>query len=230
MKDFSSDDMLARYRRTLSEKPDLARNPPGAAIELLTGDHDIALVQEEVRRTRGGRGLDTTDLRVGTLAADPYLVLLRDAVRFADGSYGLYNRIVEAPTVAVLPVCDGKPVLIRIFRHAVRAWSIEFPRGSVDAGESVDTTLRREIREEIGAKVMNWQHLGDFSPGGSTIAAISHLCFATVDAIGSVDAAEGIAEAFAVTIDQLEMMIRTAQIIDGFSISLFARARLSRLI
>ncbi|MBF0623277.1 MAG: NUDIX hydrolase [Magnetococcales bacterium] len=48
----------------------------------------------------------------------------------------------------VLPLIDGRFVLLRMFRHPVRRWGWEAPGGFCDAGESAAQTALRELREE----------------------------------------------------------------------------------
>jgi ADP-ribose pyrophosphatase len=67
---------------------------------------------------------------VGVLASDPYATVLREAVRFPDGSLGLYNRLLVPGGVVVLPVSRGSIVLIHRFRHGARRFAYEAPAGS----------------------------------------------------------------------------------------------------
>jgi ADP-ribose pyrophosphatase len=230
MANASDDKALGRYRQLLQLRPDLAENPPGGTIEVLTDPADIAAAQAAARVWRAAQGLPSDDVRCGVLAADPYMTVMRDAVRFADGRLGLYNRIMEGPCVAVLPLLAGKPVLIRIFRHGLRAWSWEAPRGGVDVGEDFAAAAARELREEIEAEVLGIEDLGTFTPGGASLAIRGRLCVAQVASIGAVETAESISEARVVEVEEMEAMILDARIEDGFTIALFARARLRGLI
>jgi hypothetical protein len=54
------------------------------------------------------------------LAVDPYLVVMRDAVRFADGGYGLYSRLLVPGGAAILPVLGNSIALFHRFRHGTR--------------------------------------------------------------------------------------------------------------
>jgi ADP-ribose pyrophosphatase len=230
MNDEFQSGMTERYFKLMRERPELFENNPASGIEVLTSPDEIKAAQESARRTRQMRNLDVSDLRVGLLATDPYMTVLRDAVRFSDGTLGLYNRIVELRCVAVLPLLDGRPVLIRIFRHALRNWSLEFPRGGYDPGETSELTAHREVREEIGANIRKLISLGDFTPGGSSLSIRADLYAAHIDGVGPPDRADNISEIKVVGVAGVEELIRSSQIIDGFSLSLFLRARLAGIV
>ncbi len=65
-------------------------------------------------------------------------------------------------TISVLPItADGRIVLERQFRSAVGGWVIEAPAGKIDAGETPETTARREVEEEIGYRVTDMRSIGE---------------------------------------------------------------------
>ncbi len=94
MSDFDSADCLERYLALVRERPDRFTNPDGDIYEILLDTPRIDRARRDAERHRRDERLPSDDTRVGVLAVDPYLLVLRDAVRFADGSYGLYNRLL----------------------------------------------------------------------------------------------------------------------------------------
>lgn len=229
--DFSNKGARDAYLAFMAQNSELFCNSeaPGG-VEILTVDGDVERARLEARRARSEHGLDTSDLRAGLLAHDPYMTVIRDAVRFPDGSLGLYNRIVEASSVAALPLLDGCPVLISVFRHALRDWSLEFPRGATHSGESHEEAAVREVKEEVGAESVRLIPLGEFTPGASSLSTLDRLFVAEIDCIGRPDPTEGINEIRVTDVPTLENLIRTGVIIDGFTLSLFVRARLLGLL
>jgi ADP-ribose pyrophosphatase len=125
---------------------------------------------------------------------------------------------------------DGLPVLIRVFRHGLREWSLEFPRGGADRGETPEAAAEREVIEETGATKAELQPLGEFTPGGSSLAIRAHLFVARIDQVGASDPLEGIEDARAYSVADVEQLIGDGVIIDGFTMALFLRARLRQLI
>ncbi|QPJ65275.1 MAG: NUDIX hydrolase [Candidatus Nitrohelix vancouverensis] len=51
---------------------------------------------------------------------------------------------------AVLPVVGDQFALLKIFRHPVREYSWEIPRGFVESVESMNASALRELKEETG--------------------------------------------------------------------------------
>ena len=100
----------------------------------------------------------------------------------------------------------------------------------MEPGETPEDAVHRELKEEIGARVVSLSSLGAHSPGGSSLSIRSALYVATIDAVNEPEHGEGIVAIRAVDIDELECLIRGGEIIDGFSLSLFARARVRGLV
>ena len=83
---------------------------------------------------------------------------------------------------AVLAVTDdGRIPLVRQFRPAVEEWTLEFPSGHVDDGETPEQAMRRELLEETGCEAGDLVDLGLFHVDSGrmatrqrTVAAPSH--------------------------------------------------------
>lgn len=221
---------LKKYLDFIKEKPDLFENHSNGGIKIIHDPEEISRIQDDVYEHRLNQGMDVSDTRVGLLARDPYMTVVRDAVRFSDGSPGLYNRILETSPVAILPVFKGQPVLIKVFRHGLRDWSLEFPRGAADPGETLEEAARRELYEEIGGQTVHIKSLGTFTPGGSSLSIKAELFFAEVDALGPSDPLESIISVKPYSVSEVENFIAKNEIIDGFTMALFLRARLKGLI
>jgi ADP-ribose pyrophosphatase len=230
MRDDSQEVALSGYRRLMRQRPDWFSNNPRGGIVILTSDTDVEQARTQARQFRAARGWSIEDLRAGLLAQDPYMTIVRDPVRFPDGSLGLYNRVIEGTPVAVLPLLAGRPVMIKVFRHGLRDWSLEFPRGACEGGETPEQGAARELAEEIGATARTLIPLGLFTPGGSSLSIRARLFAAEIATVGTSDRAEGIEEIQVFDVATLEHKISSSEIIDGFSLALLARARLANLL
>jgi ADP-ribose diphosphatase len=221
---------LKRYDELRAQRPQLFVNPPGAAFEILFDEESQNEVAHKCAARLREQGKPEEYGDIGVVYEDAYVIAVRDAVRKRDGSSGPYIRImslVEADGAAVLPVLpDGRVVLIKIFRHGLRSWQWEIPRGFADPGEDGATTATRELQEEIGVPVREMQLLGRLA-GDSGFA---NLYVARLDV--SMLAKEGTLDAFVEGIDgirltdrkQIEEMMLAGELTDPYALSALAFA------
>jgi ADP-ribose pyrophosphatase len=222
---------LNAYRELAASRPELFETAPGGVRILLEPD-EIARVEDDVARSLAERGLPVEGAEVGIVLRDPWFLALRDAVEFPDGARRTHTRTVNhvGNGVATLPVLDGKIVLARHFRHAVRRWMLEIPRGAIESGQSMEDTARAELEEEIGARVRALTRLG-FLFGTSNLSANgAHLYLAELDAVGEPQLGEGIAAVETVTVAEFEDLLMRGEILDSFTVAAYTHARLRRLI
>lgn len=103
-------------------------------------------------------------------AADYVIFKARiDKLRSPRGAEGDFI-ILECPEwVNVVALTeDDQSILVRQFRHGVRAAALEFPGGMVDPGESPLAAGRRELLEETGYEAREWKELGFVHPNPAT--------------------------------------------------------------
>jgi ADP-ribose pyrophosphatase len=230
MAEFDGDDCLARYFERVRAVPNMLHNPPGKIYEILSEPREIrraAAIVRDARRVGGDPAIDT---RVGVLAEDPYVTVIRDAVRFPDGDYGLYYRLVLGDGVVMLPVLGSSVVLVNAFRHGTRTWHLEAPRGMFDAGEPVSELIRRELDEEIGAAPIEMISLGALHPSPGVVDECLHLFLVRIDRIGEVDRHEAISEIKLLSVEAFESLAAAGTITDGPTLGTYLRAKLRGLI
>lgn len=223
--------MTNREYLTFAQKhPQLFVNPPGVIFTILLDEDKIQQAEAEMTRRLAAHNLPAEWAKVGIVYQDQYLLLLRDAVRFPDGSLGTYIRFVNpdgAPGVIILPVCQGRVVLLRHFRHATRTWHLEIPRGFGEQGSASEANARRELAEEIGAAGagVHLVFLGEVYSDTGMSAASNKLYYAEIETYGKVDINEAIAKVHAVPIAEFERLIRDNEITDGLTLSAYAYAK-----
>jgi ADP-ribose pyrophosphatase len=163
--------------------------------------------------------------QVGVAFKDQYTLILRDAVRFADGSVGTYIRtIAPVPGVVVLPIWQGQVLLIKHFRHATRSWHLEIPRGFGEDADARKGALR-ELEEEIGATGVQLLQLGEMYPDTGASNSRVALFYAEISTYGRPEATEAITEILPTPITEFERMIGNYQLTDGFLLAAYARAK-----
>jgi ADP-ribose pyrophosphatase len=232
----SYDDMedaacLRRYEALQSEQPDLFVNPPGCPTQILLDKDEILRAKESARANRAAHGMPTHDLRVGLLADDVYIGhVVRDAVRFSDGTCGLYNRVVASGGITVLPILGDAIALIRIFRHAPRRWFLEAPQGFLPQGADPAEITRCELMEEIGASVTELTALGTFYTSTAMTSECLHMFAARIAGTGAPQTAEGIEAIRVIPLSEIDSLLCDGTICDGPTTALITHARLRDLL
>jgi ADP-ribose pyrophosphatase len=219
---------LARYDEIRAERPALFANPEGAAYELVFDPQ----VQEEVanrsaaRLRELGRPEEYGDM--GVIYEDAFFIAMRDTVRFRDGYTGPYIRwVAQAASegAVVLPIfSDGRILLTRQFRHHIRDWQWETPRGFAEPGDEGSETAVRELREEIGITAEKVEFLGRLTDDNPCELWLARLDVDSYAALPDGATIEGIDEFRLVTADELRDVIASGKVTDGGLLSAYAIA------
>lgn len=206
---------LTAYESYRAVHSEFFANPPDAAFQII--------FDPEQQQAAGA----------GVMYQDEYYVLVRDAVRFRDGSVGPYIRLIPAAGLggaAVLPLRDARIVLIRHFRHATRAWHWEIPRGFAREGEPPKETARREIMEELMIPAPELVELGNVHPDTGASNVCTRLYLARLTSLGRLETDEGIDGVLLVTTDEFDAMVLSGEITDSFTLAAILRARVQGLL
>ena len=167
-----------RYDSIRQQWPALFTNPPWAPYTVLVESSLVREAEADEEARLAQKGLPIAWSRTGVVYEDPYMIVVRDAVRRPDGSLGTYVRTLRAsgmPGSAVLPMLQEQVVLVRHFRHATRTWHLEIPRGFGEPGVNADQQARLELREEIGAEADTLVELGVFHSNNGLAATTSNF-------------------------------------------------------
>lgn len=187
-------------------------------IEIVLDRKKIREIEEMQKNRFKKMGLSDEEAakasQVGIISKDIYWHWVRDAVIFPTGAEGTYNRIIwtsslenGTPGVAILPVLpDGKIALILNFRHAIRGWVLELPRGLKHEKESIEETIRRELREETGLYVDKQFYLGNITPDSGIMSSEVPVYLSTVRKMGvsNQDYSEAILRYESFTVSELK--------------------------
>jgi ADP-ribose pyrophosphatase len=85
----------------------------------------------------------------------------------SDGKdFHVRRSVVRHPGAAVMLAVDkkGRVLLVRQYRLPAEQYMWELPAGTLDEGEKVATTAKRELKEETGLTAKKWKKLAMFHP------------------------------------------------------------------
>jgi ADP-ribose pyrophosphatase len=96
-------------------------------------------------------------------------LLKLELLRLAELSGQVHEReVVRHPgAVAIVPLLDGKVLLVRQYRAPIDKEIWELPAGTIEPGEEPLECAKRELEEETGYRAREWRKLAEFytTPG-----------------------------------------------------------------
>lgn len=99
------------------------------------------------------------------LHANARFDLRRDVVRLPSGLVQDLVWVDHPGAVGIAALDeDGRLVLVRQYRHAVRQLLLEIPAGRLEPGEDRLQAAMRELEEETGLRAAEWRLLQDIVP------------------------------------------------------------------
>lgn len=150
-------------------------------------------------------------------------------LRLPNKSEGDWECIRHPGGALAVPVTtDGRLVLVRQYRFTARGRLFEFPAGTIEPGETPETTIEREIQEETGYQAHRWQRLGKFfvAPGYSDEIIYAFLAqdLQLLENPPEGDEDEDL-EVVLMTPEDVEKAIHQGDLVDAKSICSFMLAR-----
>lgn len=150
-------------------------------------------------------------------------------LRLPNGAEGEWECIRHPGGALAVPVtAEGKLVLVRQYRFAVRGRLLEFPAGTVEPNEEPQATIEREVEEETGYRAERWRSLGRFpiAPGYSDEYIYAFLAqdLTRLEKPPAQDEDEDI-EVVLFSPEELEKTILNEDIVDAKSVTSFFLAR-----
>ncbi len=222
-------DRYEKYFAFARQHEEMFNNPAEGGILILRNEQEIREAETSIAQILKNLGLPEAWANVGIVYEDPFLVLLRDAVRFPNGTLRTYIRgssqIKRGPGTAILPRYQGQFLLLEQFRHSTRQWHLEIPRGFGTEGLSSEENARKELREEIGATAERLISLGQIHVDTGLTSDVVILFYADLASCEGIQELAGLASLKSVSLDDFEALIRDDQITDAFTLAAFTRAR-----
>ena len=144
-----------------------------------------------------------------------------DTVRLPNGRLTTREIVEHDDSVCVVPIDESNNVLlVRQYRKPALAHLLEVPAGGVEAGESPEETVLRELQEEVGVTSGSLRRLAGFwvSPGWATEYMHAYLARELTPASLPADDDENISVEL-VPLDRIPGLIESGEIQDSKSIA-----------
>ena len=128
---------------------------------------------------------------------------------------GVADGVVIAPIAA-----DGRILLVRQFRHPVRMWLRELPRGAGNEGEDPADAARRELKEELGCDAVELHPLGRVVTDSGQTLGIPRLFAARVVEGGAPhrEPGESIDRVYRYRYTELRQACERGEVLDSFTL------------
>lgn len=150
--------------------------------------------------------------------------LLVDPISSGEGNFFPYERVLPTANDGVVMVTKHNDnfVLLKQFRHAIRREQYSFPRGFAEPNSTPQENAVRELQEEIGAVVTKSPvPLGRIAPDSGLTGGCAFVFMVEVDEYRTSSGHEGIKEIIEVTEAELDDMIASGKIDDGFTLGAY---------
>ena len=208
MQKLETESRWQEYVALMTERPELFREEGWLPIET---DPEIIQRYEQV-----------SGKKIGVVYKSEYHMMVVDLIKGENGTHFCYERLlpmVKKGAIVSVPVFEGKFVLLRQYRHAIREFQYGFTRGFGETGVSVENNVKKEIQEELNAKVIDMQHLGKLVADSGVGSNKIDVYFCSVTEPELKQGYEGIERIQLLTEEQLEKWIAEEKITDGFTLA-----------
>ena len=210
--DFSEPDELKKYTNFYKNNPVLVAQSSEYPIADVT-DRKIlkAIVRDqELYKRKYGVIYNST---FNTMIVDP----IKD-----DRDFFSYERVVPSALkngVVLFIVCNGKIVLLRQFRHAIRKEQLCCPRGFGETDISTIENAKKELHEELNAVVIEEPiELGIITADSGLSSGSATVFLMKINGFRDLNR-EGIREIVAITPDEMQQKVRNGEIDDGYTLA-----------
>jgi ADP-ribose pyrophosphatase len=95
---------------------------------------------------------------------NPWWQLKHNVFQLPNGRKGNYYIVHTDGASMVVPMIDGKIILIRQYRYPINIWNWELPAGGVKKGSNYLRTAKEELEEETGFRAKKIKNIGKFYP------------------------------------------------------------------
>ena len=157
----------------------------------------------------------------GVVYQSRYNTVLVDPIQKLDGTFYPYERVLPTAGDGIVIVARkrGKFILLKQYRHALRKAQYGFPRGYAEPGVSPFENVWRELAEELHAVICHIPvSLGFLEPDSGLTSRCTEVFFAEIESYTASIHHEGILEVREASLEEVEDMIQSGRLSDGYTI------------
>ncbi len=222
---------IESYLTLMNQYKNVFDNSSGE-LEIITDREVIYREQKNLYKLADSKGHPHNWYDLGIIAQDKWVVVLRDLVKFSNGKYGGYIRVLNrnsqlqqsSKDVVILVKCKNLILLLKHFRHDDRKWHWECPRGFAENNLSCEENALKEIKEETNLTIIN---ITQINKSDERVAYFLAEC---KDENINIDRTESIADSKFVNIEEFKRMVIDGLINDQYTIKAFMLAEMELLL
>lgn len=161
----------------------------------------------------------------GVIYQSRYNTVLVDPIQKIDGTFYPYERVLPTAGDGIVIVTrkEGRFILLKQYRHALRKAQYGFPRGYAEPNEAPIENVRRELTEELHATIRCIPvSLGFLEPDSGLTSRRTEVFLAELDSYTTSIHHEGILEVREASLEEMKDMIQNGRLSDGYTIGALA--------
>lgn len=208
--------VLQEYIHIWRDRPDMFRKHNNMIIIEPTEEGIKEIIKYEAIHNKN----------IGVVYKSDYNMMVVDLIQSVEGKYSTYERLiptVQKGAVVIVPVYKDKFILLNQFRHAIREKQLSFPRGYGEMDIDAENNAIKEIKEELGAEIIDKpQKLGSVVADSGISANKVMIYTVNVDEYKEKVGYEGIESIQLKTEKELITSIKNGEINDGYTLAAYA--------
>lgn len=210
--DFSEPNELKEYTKFYKNNP---------AMVAQSSEYPIADVTDRKILKAIVRDQELYKRKYGVIYNSTFNTMIVDPIK-GDKDFFSYERVVPSALrngVVLFTVCNGKIVLLRQFRHAIRKEQLCCPRGFGEMNINTIENAKKELREELNAVVIEEPiELGIITADSGLSSGSATVFLMKINEFNDLRE-EGIREIVALTPDEMQQSIKNGEIDDGYTLA-----------
>lgn len=156
----------------------------------------------------------------------PWMSIFHKQFEMSGGRRGNYFYVHTNGSALVVPMADGKIILVRQYRYLTDSVSLELPCGGLKDGQNEEQAARAELLEETGFECHKIKRVGKFLPyNGLSDEYCTVFVARGLEEVGRrPDETEEI-EVVRLSPDEIDKLVERGKITDGMTIAGWRLAR-----